>query len=79
MNCVGSVLKSREPTNISSGVCSSNETTEAVFSKFVFLHADSDTDESTQIQNLRSNKFCVKSGIIFAVIPFSQCVLENFK
>lgn len=67
----------REPTSRASGVCSSNETTEAVFCKFVILHADNDADESIQIQNLLQNKFCVKPGIIFALILCSEHVLEN--
>lgn len=48
----------------------------AVCSKFVILHAD-DADGAINIQNLLQNKFCVKSGIIFAVPPCNEPVLEN--
>ena len=68
----------REPTRRPSGVCSSNETTEAVFCKLVMLCADNDADEAIQIQNLLQYVFCIKSGIVFAVMPCSEHVLENF-
>lgn len=47
-----------------SGVCSRNETIEAVLSKSVILCTDNHADEAIQIQNLLQNKFCFKSGII---------------
>lgn len=61
-----------EPTSRASGVCSGNETTEAVFCKFMIPRADNDADEAIQIQNLLQNKFGVKSGIIFAAMPCSK-------
>lgn len=65
-----------EPISSISEVCSSNETT-AVCSKFVILHAYSYADRAINIQNLLQNKFCAKSGIIFAVTPCTEPVLEN--
>ncbi|XP_009872473.1 PREDICTED: LOW QUALITY PROTEIN: TIR domain-containing adapter molecule 2 [Apaloderma vittatum] len=61
----------RKPTSRASTVCRSNETTQTVFPKFVILHVHSDADEAIHIQNLLQNKFCVKSGKIFAAIPFT--------
>uniref|UniRef100_A0A8C3KE78 Uncharacterized protein n=1 Tax=Calidris pygmaea TaxID=425635 RepID=A0A8C3KE78_9CHAR len=67
----------RELTRGAPGVCSSNEITEAVLCKFVTLCADSDADESIQFPNVLQDKFCVKTGIIFAEMPCSEHVLEN--
>lgn len=63
-----------EPISNISEFCSSNE----LFAlKFGVLPADSDADGAINIQNLLQNKFCAKSGIIFAVPPCNELVFKN--
>ncbi|KAM9330933.1 TIR domain-containing adapter molecule 2 [Gastrophryne carolinensis] len=75
--CLSSEDLSIPPQTVS--LDSTNEDNEAVFYKFVILHAESDISDALRMKTLLQDTLQVKPGLIFAEMPAGQHILKTLE